>query len=1153
MAGSSPTSVQDFIKRWEESGAAERANYQLFLSELTDLLGVPRPQPAQADDEQNAYVFERAVIFNNGDGTTSTGRIDLYKRGCFVLEAKQGSDRVITSAPLFGSESELLASRGRQGRRGMAIRGTSGWDVAMRAAHGQAEQYVRALPLGEENPPFIVVVDVGHSFELYSDFSRGGRTYLPFPDARTHRISLDDLASEAIRQRLLLIWTDPLALDPSRRTARVTREMAERLADLAHSLEHSGHLPESVANFLMRAIFTMFAEDVKLLPANKWTELLESLHGEVGKFPAMVSSLWETMNSGGFSPIMREKLLRFNGGLFETFEALPITERQLDLLIAASKSDWGDVEPAIFGTLLERALDPLERQLRGAHFTPRAYVERLVMPTVIEPLREEWSAVLAAAITLAQAGKLKEAAEEVKLFHRRLCKVRVLDPACGSGNFLYVTLEHMKRLEGEVLDALHGFGETQGILEDAGMTVDPHQLLGIEKNPRATAISDLVLWIGYLQWHFRTRGEANPPQPVIQKFHNIECRDAVLAYDAEEVVTDESGQAVTRWDGRTHKEHPVTKEDVPDETARAPLFRYVNARKADWPEADFIVGNPPFIGNSRMRSALGDGYTETLRQVYDHIPESSDYVMYWWDRAAELVRSGEAKRFGLIATNSLRQTFNRRVLEKHLTAKNPLSLVFAVPDHPWVDSVDGADVRISMTVGEAGNLDGLLSVVVDEKAGTGDALEVEFEDRRGKILADLTIGANVTGAQPLRANEMLSNRGMQLIGSGFIVTPEQAALLGLGRIQNLEKHILPYLNGRDITSVPRGVMAIDLFPMKEAEVRDQFPEVYQWLHERVKPERDHNNRPSYRKTWWIFGEPRANLRPALVGLQRYIATVETSKHRFFVFLDRSILPDNKLVNIAVDDAYLLGVLSSRAHVAWALAAGSHLGVGNDPVYVKTACFEKFPFPNSDQSQKERIRELGEQLDLHRKRQQALHPNLTITDMYNVLEKLRNREDLNDRDRVIHDEGLISILKQIHDDLDAIALDAYGWPANLTDEEILARLVQLNAERVEEERTGNIRWLRPEYQKPSEGVAVAFGTDVETLPDAKKKAKLIWPKTIPEQARAIRQALTSQIGAVTSKQLAKNFSRANVDRVEELLQTLVSLGQARETEEGRYVT
>ena len=1147
-------SVPDFIKRWRESGAAERANYQLFLSELTDLLGVPRPQPSQADDKQNEYVFERAVVFNNGDGTTSIGRIDLYKRGCFVLEAKQGSHPVAATDSLFSNESETTSIRGGRSRRGMAVRGTSGWDVAMRAARGQAEQYIRALPRAEENPPFIVVVDVGHSFELYSDFSRAGRTYLPFPDARSHRLSLEDLTNPEIRERLRLVWINPLALDPSRRTARVTRQMAERLADLAHSLEQSGHSPERVANFLMRAIFTMFAEDVKLLPLRKWTELLESLHGEVEKFPAMVSSLWETMNSGGFSPIMRERLLRFNGGLFESFEALPITERQLELLIAASKSDWGDVEPAIFGTLLERALDPIERQLRGAHFTPRAYVERLVMPTVIEPLREEWDGVQAAAITLAQAGKLKEAAQEVKAFHRRLCKVRVLDPACGSGNFLYVTLEHMKRLEGEVLDALHGFGDTQGILEDAGMTVDPHQLLGIEKNPRATAISDLVLWIGYLQWHFRTRGEATPPEPVIKKFRNIECRDAVLSFEAEEIVTNETGEPVTRWDGRTYKEHPVTKEAVPDEDARVPLLRYVNTHKANWPEADFIVGNPPFIGNSRMRSALGDGYTETLRQVYDHIPESSDYVMYWWDRAAELVRTGETKRFGLIATNSLRQTFNRRVVEKHMTAKAPLSLVFAVPDHPWVDSVDGADVRISMTVGEAGIRDGVLNLVVSETAGTGDTVDVEVVERRGKILADLTIGANVAAAQALRANERLSNRGVVLHGAGFIVTPEEATQLGLGRIQGLEKHIRQYRNGRDLTSSPRNVMVIDLFGLSIEEVRTQYPEVYQWVFERVKPERDHNNRPSRRENWWIFGEPISTFRPALQSLSRFIATVETSKHRFFIFLDESILPDNKLVNIALDDAYFLGVLSSRPHVTWAIAAGSRLGVGNDPVYVKTACFEKFPFPCSNEAQTQRIRSLGEQLDSHRKRQKQLHPTLTITNMYNVLEKLRTGESLNDRDLLIHENGLISVLKQIHDDLDAMVFEAYGWPSNLADEEILARLVQLNAERVDEERTGLIRWLRPQYQRPSEGVAASFETGVDAIrSDGKTTVKITWPKTIPEQARAIRQALASQIGAVTSKQLAKNFSRANVDRVEELLQTLVSLGQARETGEGRYIS
>ncbi|MCA1555780.1 MAG: class I SAM-dependent DNA methyltransferase, partial [Acidobacteria bacterium] len=441
----------------------------------------------------------------------------------------------------------------------------------------------RALPASEGNPPFLVVVDVGHTFELYSDFTRAGKTYVPFPDARTHRIRLEDLRHEETREQLRAVWTDPLALDPSRRSARVTREVAGKLADLARSLEESGHGAERVANFLMRAIFTMFAEDVELIPAGAFTSLLEDVRrdGGAGVFKGMVESLWATMDTGGFSPVVRRELLRFNGGLFESQEALPLDARQLELLIEAARSNWRDVEPAIFGTLLERALDPVERHQLGAHYTPRAYVERLVMPAVIEPLREEWADALVGATRLRDDGREREAAETVKEFHRRLCRVRVLDPACGSGNFLYVTLEHLKRLEGEVLDALHGFGERQGILEDTGLTVDPHQLLGLEVNPRAAAIADLVLWIGYLQWHFRTRGEAMPPEPVLQKFQNIERRDAVLAYDAVEEVRDEAtGESVTRWDGRTMKRHPVTNELVPDERAQTAQLRYTNARRA---------------------------------------------------------------------------------------------------------------------------------------------------------------------------------------------------------------------------------------------------------------------------------------------------------------------------------------------------------------------------------------------------------------------------------------------------------------------------------------------------------------------------------------------------------------------------------------------
>ena len=659
------TSDNPFIQRWQNSAASGRANYQLFLSELCDYLDVPRPDPAVGNERQDQYVFERPVTFRHPNGSSSTLFIDLYKKGCFVLEAKQGSEAVAPS---------LLFEPPR--RRGVGVRGTTGWDEAMLRARNQAEQYAKAVPAAEGWPPFLIIADVGYSLELFADFSGTGKAYVPFPDSLTHRILLDDLATnELSRTRLRAIWRNPLDLDPSRISARVTRDVAWQLANLARDLEKD-HPPESVASFPMRCIFTFFAEDIHLLPANSFKKLLDSLKDDLENFKPMVESLWETMNAGGFSPILREHVLRFNGGLFETVEALPLNRRQYDLLCRAAAAEWKDVEPAIFGTLLERALDERERHALGAHYTPRAYVERLVIPTVVEPLRRDWHDVQIAALTLERAGKTKDAIATLIGFRRRLCSLEVLDPACGSGNFLYVTLEHLKRLEAEINDALEGLGESQQALQETGLTVDPHQLRGIELNPRAAAITDLVLWIGYLQWYFRTWGASStPPEPVIKRFHNIEHRDALLAHDPAITAVDETGSPLTVWDGVTKKKHPVTGEDVPDEAARRTVLTYPNARRAEWPSADFIVGNPPFLGNWRMRGELPAGYAEALRSVYSEVPETADYVMYWWHRAAEQVRAGKTRRFGFITTNSLRQTFQRSLLRpaqaKPLTSLTP--------------------------------------------------------------------------------------------------------------------------------------------------------------------------------------------------------------------------------------------------------------------------------------------------------------------------------------------------------------------------------------------------------------------------------------------------------------------------------------------------
>ena len=684
-----PITIQQFIERWEPSGGAERGNYQSFLNELCDILEVPRPDPATPNEDENAYVYDKSITFHIGDGSTAQSYLDLYKRGCFVLEAKQGVEKKSQQDAL----SQAVRKRHKRRKAGTATRGTAAWDDAMISARGQAEQYARALSATEGRPPFLVIVDIGHSIELYAEFTQTGGTYIPFPDPGTYRLSLHDLTDERHRETLQLVWTDPLALDPASRSARVTRDIAERLARLAVSLEASGHSPELVSTFLMRCLFTMFAEDVRLLPPNSFTDLLQRMRGKPELFVRSVESLWETMRTGGTSIVIEEEsVLRFNGGLFEDATVLPLTDDQLELLIEAGKADWRDVEPAIFGTLLERALDPIERSKLGAHYTPRAYVERLVVPTIVEPLREEWSAVQTAALTLARQGKESEAIQEVEQFHKRLCAVRVLDPACGSGNFLYVTLEHLKRLEGEVLNMLDSLGEHQILLDMSSVTVSPQQLLGLEVNARAANIAELVLWIGYLQWHFRTRGSVRPPEPVIRNFRNIECRDAVLEWDDTEPVLDDRGKPITRWDGRTTKKHPVTGEDIPDETAQEPVLRYINPRKATWPEAEFIIGNPPYMGARTINLRLGAEYVEVLRRSYPEVPETSDYVMYWWSNAAEHVSRGNSLRFGLITTNSIVQDYSRKVIERHLSDKDGVTILFAIPDHPWVESAHFREV-----------------------------------------------------------------------------------------------------------------------------------------------------------------------------------------------------------------------------------------------------------------------------------------------------------------------------------------------------------------------------------------------------------------------------------------------------------------------------
>lgn len=1154
----SPENIEAFIARWTPAQAAELSNAQSFLKELCrEVLGVPEPDPRTNNPERDAYVFERPVVFNDQAGEAG-GRIDLYRRGCFVLETKQGVD-------------EELRKRGKTKSAGHGTRGSAAWERTMKAAKEQAARYARNLDVGEWKepvPPLLVVSDVGYCIDLYANFGHPQR-YVPFPDQRGYRVFLGDLRDERVRARLRLAWTDPEALDPSKRQAEVTRELAATLAKLATSLEADGHPPDAVFGFLTRSLFTMFAEDTGLLPDRAFTRLLESYQDHLDVLPEGLAALWKAMDTGGFSPDLRARVRRFNGRLFAETGAPPLSREQLALLLKAARSDWTDVEPAIFGTLLERALDPRERHKLGAHYTPRAYVERLVVPAVIEPLRQEWEAVQVAVAQLEeeheatryatdrerQAGQQKTRRaiiETLNGFQRRLTTVRVLDPACGSGNFLYVTLEHLKRLEGEVRQTQERYGETA--LEMGTASVTPEQFLGIEVNPRAAAVADLVLWIGYLQWHLRTYGGPQAiREPVLKAYGNIVCRDAVLAYTDRQPRLGEDGQPLTVWDGRTTKVHPVTGELVPDPEARIPVYDYVNPEPADWPAAHFIVGNPPFVGSQMMRDALGDGYTEALRAAYPDVPGSADLVMHWWHKAAEEVRTGRAERFGLITTNSITQTHNRRVVERHLNAEPPLALVYAVPDHPWVDSTLGAAVRVAMTVGAKGPAEGVLAEVTREERAEGEeARRLELAFHQGEVFADLSVGVDVTGVKPLQANRDLSFMGVKLVGD-FVVTEEEARRLGLDTDPALARHLPRFRNGSDVVGKSRDVRVIDLFGLTAEEVQDRFPSLFQRVLDRVKPTREQNKRKAYRDLWWIHAEPRSNFREAREGLRRYIATPEVSKHRVFVFLDGDILPDGALIAIATDDAYHLGVLSSRIHVAWSFGAGGRMGVGNDPRYTSTKTFQPFPFPVASPEQEETVRALGERLHAHRQCVQDAHPDLTLTTLYNVLEDVRRGVTLEGKALDVYERGQVGILRELHDALDAAVAEAYGWPAHLPEEDILRRIVSLNEARQQEEAAGLVRYLRPSFQNPEAGeqLGLDVGT-VEATFTPHEAAPLPWPDTLPARALALRQALGTAAEPLSLEQAAARFRRARRADVAALLETFVGLGQARVTEDGRYV-
>jgi hypothetical protein len=1144
--------IDDFIAAWRDTGGSELANTQSFLNGLCGILDVAPPNGSRTDDSFNDYVFERCVFQDNGDGTRSFGRIDCYKRSHFILEAKQGSDLDRAAAVNDDPDLDLFGQTASERvKRGTAKRGTPGWTKAMLQAKGQAERYAKAVPSDHGWPPFLLVVDVGYCIEVFADFSETGKAYSQFPDRSGYRIMLDDLHDPAIRDRLRAIWETPKALDPAAQGAKATREIATLLATVARRLEARGHSAEVTSGFLTRVLFTIFADETGLIPKGSFSTLLKSQVQTPENLHHQLSALWEAMDEGKFAPAIGAMMRRFNGYLFKDRDALPVDSQELEVLLQAARADWTLVEPAIFGTLLERALDPKERAKLGAHYTPRAYVERLVMPTIIEPLRSDWLGVRAAAVNLIETGQAEEARKFVEAFHTRLAQIKVLDPACGTGNFLYVALARMKELEAEVLDLLSDLGDLQYVAELSGHTLTPENFLGIEVNPRAAAIAQLVIWIGYLQWHFRVAGKNQmPSEPILRDSRTIENRDALIEWDSRIEQVDEYGEPLTIWDGSSMKTHPISGKLVPDEDARVPVCEYVNPRATKWPKADFIVGNPPFIGNKRMRERLGDGYTEAVRRAYRSVSETVDFVMYWWAVAAEFVADGKTRRLGFITTNSITQPFNRVVIEN-----SKARLLYAIPDHPWVDGVDGAAVRIAMTVAGMDSDAAILETLISETEipnGHGEHSIVLKHDSAPKLNADLSVGIDVQNTSSLESNRDIAIQGMTPLGLGFRLTVDDLARMQIDSCK-LPTHLKPYIIGRDLVQRPEKKWVVDFNGLNEKEASKADPQLFQHILTYVKPERDQNKRPVRRMNWWLFGENAATLRRGVEGLGRFIGTCRTAKHRIFVFIPASNIVDTKIVGIALDRAEHLAILSSRIHQVWAFRTGGWLGVGNDSTYNHAICFNHFPFPEGySKDLLKSMAEEGEALDVLRKSVLNDHPKLTLTDIYNVLDAVRAGRALSETEREVHETGLVSILRAHHDRIDTLVAAAYGWPDDLGDEEILALLVSLNMRRAEEERTGVVRWLRKDLQAPGAAIEREATLDLGEIEETTTKPKLVvWPKLLPDQVTAVSKVLRASVNPMTSRDVARAFEGKRASTVEPVLSALTAVGQARRLSDGRY--
>jgi type II restriction/modification system DNA methylase subunit YeeA len=676
--------------------------------------------------------------------------------------------------------------------------------------------------------------------------------------------------------------------------------------------------------------------------------------------------------------------------------------------------NWSQIDPSIFGTLFERGLDPDKRSQLGAHYTDAQSILRLIKPVILEPLLTEWEQIkpsIAEQMMKVETAKSKSvqtksqkaAANICNGFLKKLRQLRILDPACGSGNFLYLALQGLKDLEHRVLIEAEALG-----LGKQFPDVTPHILAGIEINPYAAELARVTIWIGYIQW-LLTHGFNLNKQPILQKLDNIECRDALLNVDDSE---------------------------------------------AQWPQADFIVGNPPFLGDKKMISVLGEDYTTQLRQVYKgRVPGGADLVTYWFAKAGDKVKAGETQIVGLVSTNSIRGGANRKVLDR-LT--DYAQIFNAWSDEPWV--LEGAAVRVSL-VGFAGK-DKPLPVVLN-----GVSVKEIYTDLTA--LAMTSEEVNLTKARRLKENAKVSFMGTTKNGAFDIPGDLARQWLKMPANPGGEKNqevLFPWVNGLDITRRQRDFWIIDFGVNMSEEQAVMYEQPFFYIEQHVKPKRVNHRKESNEKYWWRYEATRPEMRKALKPLRRFIVTPTIAKFRLFAWLEQSVQPDHQLIAIARDDDTTFGILHSRFHELWSLRLCTWLGKGNDPRYTPTTTFETFPFPQSltpnipakdyaDNPHAQAIAAAAKKLD--QLRNNWLNPPELVKNVPEVVAGYPDRllpvneeaaKELKNRTLTKLYNTRPQWLVHAHQALDKAVAQAYGWEVELSDEEILAQLLKLNLER-----------------------------------------------------------------------------------------------------------